>query len=670
MAKVKFYSGTKSKIDSKAIEDGAFYVSTDSDELLTDVNGVRKSLSNKVTWSTLSGKPSTFPPSSHTHSYAGSSSAGGSATSAVKLDSSAGSATQPVYFASGKPTAISYTIGTSVPSGAKFTDTTYGVMKGATASAAGTSGLVPAPAAGKNTSFFRGDGTWVVPTNTTYGVVSTSANGLAPKLPGNTTTYLRGDGRWGTPPNNTYTLGSFGITATAAQINFVTGVTSNIQTQLNGKAASSHTHNYAGSSSAGGAANSAVKANALTVFDTRDVNSLPNEGGFDKNAISADFKQNSTIGTTSFFGGSFCGLLSFAPWSETSGGYGYQMAFGYNGTSPRLLLRAADLSATAWGSWYKIYTSNDKPTLAELGIGNVNNTADSAKNVLSATKLTTARTINGTSFNGTANITTANWGTARTLTIGSTGKSVNGSGNVAWTLSEIGAAAASHSHSYLPLSGGTLSGRLTANGRITMPTVGGSWISGMTTTNASIAISTQNTSGSYHPVIACTTYGGNVWNLGTITESVGFYGFKSGRTKNATDWAFTINSTNGAVSSTGAITAPGFNGNASTATALTTSAGSATQPVYFASGKPVACTYTLGKSVPSNAVFTDTNTTYAAGTGLALSGTTFSIKASGVTATQLASGAATLAKLGSDVGTVAVQSAAPTDSHVKLWIKV
>ena len=54
-----------------------------------------------------------------------------------------------------------------------------------------------------------------------------------------------------------------------------------------------------------------------------------------------------------------------------------------------------------------------------------------------------------------------------------------------------------------------------------------------------------------------------------------------------------------------------LSGNASTATALTTSAGSATQPVYFSSGKPVACTYSLNKSVPSNAVFTDT--TYSIG---------------------------------------------------------
>lgn len=69
-------------------------------------------------------------------------------------------------------------------------------------------------------------------------------------------------------------------------------------------------------------------------------------------------------------------------------------------------------------------------------------------NAATATKLQTVRTINGTNFDGTSNITTANWGTARTITIGSTGKSVNGSGNVSWSLSEIGAAEASHTHKY------------------------------------------------------------------------------------------------------------------------------------------------------------------------------------------------------------------------------
>lgn len=57
-------------------------------------------------------------------------------------------------------------------------DTTYSDMTGATASAAGTSGLVPAPAAGKQASYLRGDGTWAVPTNTTYTNATTSKAGL------------------------------------------------------------------------------------------------------------------------------------------------------------------------------------------------------------------------------------------------------------------------------------------------------------------------------------------------------------------------------------------------------------------------------------------------------------------------------------------------------------
>ena len=86
----------------------------------------------------------------------------------------------------------------------------------------------------------------------------------------------------------------------------------------------------------------------------------------------------------------------------------------------------------------KSYTST---LLKGTDVAHVNESNTSAQ-------LTTARTINGTSFNGTANITTANWGTGRTLTIGNTGKSVNGSGNVSWSLSEIGAAAANHTHNY------------------------------------------------------------------------------------------------------------------------------------------------------------------------------------------------------------------------------
>lgn len=92
-------------------------------------------------------------------------------------------------------------------------------------------------------------------------------------------------------------------------------------------------------------------------------------------------------------------------------------------------------------------------TKADVGLSAVDNTADSAKSVSKAATLTTARTINGTSFNGSINITTANWGTSRNFTLGASTKAVNGSVNVAWTLAEIGAAPVAHTHQISEVNG-------------------------------------------------------------------------------------------------------------------------------------------------------------------------------------------------------------------------
>lgn len=88
---------------------------------VTELNYVDGVTSNIQTQ--LNGKAA----SGHTHNYAGSSSAGGAATSANKLNTDAGSSTQPVYFANGIPVKTTYTLAKSVPADAKFTDTIYGV---------------------------------------------------------------------------------------------------------------------------------------------------------------------------------------------------------------------------------------------------------------------------------------------------------------------------------------------------------------------------------------------------------------------------------------------------------------------------------------------------------------------------------------------------------------
>lgn len=58
------------------------------------------------------------------------------------------------------------------------TNTTYEVMTGATASAAGQAGLVPAPAAGKQGQYLRADGQWMTPPNQTYSKATADALGL------------------------------------------------------------------------------------------------------------------------------------------------------------------------------------------------------------------------------------------------------------------------------------------------------------------------------------------------------------------------------------------------------------------------------------------------------------------------------------------------------------
>lgn len=61
---------------------------------------------------------------------------------------------------------------------------------------------------------------------------------------------------------------------------------------------------------------------------------------------------------------------------------------------------------------FRTLVEADIPTLSKskVGLGNVDNTADSTKNVLSATKLTTARKIGNASFDGSADITLAQIG--------------------------------------------------------------------------------------------------------------------------------------------------------------------------------------------------------------------------------------------------------------------
>lgn len=88
-------------------------------------------------------------------------------------------------------------------------------------------------------------------------------------------------------------------------------------------------------------------------------------------------------------------------------------------------------TATKGSATLPIYLNAGTPTACSTTLG-----VSITGNAATATKLQTARTINGTLFNGTANIVTAYWGTARTISLSGavTGSaSVNGSQNVTIT---------------------------------------------------------------------------------------------------------------------------------------------------------------------------------------------------------------------------------------------
>ena len=119
---------------SAAPQDADYYVSQYAGGGSTTTTYHRRPMS--ALWTYIKSKAdSVFAAKSHTHNYAGSGSAGGSANSAVKLDTAtAGSATKPVYISGGKPVACTHSLGTDVPANAVFTDHTYSA---ATQSAAG-----------------------------------------------------------------------------------------------------------------------------------------------------------------------------------------------------------------------------------------------------------------------------------------------------------------------------------------------------------------------------------------------------------------------------------------------------------------------------------------------------------------------------------------------------
>lgn len=161
-----------------------------------------------------------------------------------------------------------------------------------------------------------------------------------------------------------------GITATVTELNYTNGVTSNIQTQMDSKAPKAYP-TFTGTVTAptfsgalSGNATSANRADILTGLDTRSVNSAPSEymiGGslfVSSTCTRNEFKLTSILGLTALMAGDYCFLVTNMPWTDASGGYPIQIAYGNGSPCWRV-----GTSTTAWGAWSSVNTGGNADLL-------------------------------------------------------------------------------------------------------------------------------------------------------------------------------------------------------------------------------------------------------------------------------------------------------------------
>lgn len=484
--------------------------------------------------------------SDHTHKYAGSSSAGGAATSAAKLNTDAGSATQPVYFENGVPKATTYTLGKSVPSNAVFTDTdTHYTSKNVVGSSTATSNTTSKLTNGNvylnsvengavtSTHKISGSGATTVTTDTSGNIVISSTD--------NNTTYSD-------------------ATQSAAGL-----MSADDKKKLDGIATGANNYTYtlptASSSTLGG-----VKIGSNISISSGTI-SVPTASG-------------TAAGVTIVYPAASC--TTFSSDSGT--------------VTPLAVQKGAKMFAITRpsSSTNKAITRYSNTTGdvqdSKIIIEDVTNSKDSSKKAQviaipaeGGKKMVygyCTDQVDGTSFiGGVFDASATSYPYSSGLAIGGT------SGNLLWKGKRV------LDNDDLTTLNNAINSKGTSN--LTIGTTSTTAAAG-NHTHSGYAAASHTSDTTAHITAAERT----AWNAkGTSNLTIG--------TTSTTAAAGNHTHKYAGASSAG--------GSATSAVKLdTATAGSSTQPVYFTGGKPSACTYTLGKSVPSDAKFTDT--TYSAAT--------------------------------------------------------
>lgn len=515
-------------------------------------------------------------------------------------------------------------------------DTTYSVMKGATSSAAGSSGLVPAPASGKQGQYLRGDGVWATPTNTTYSEATDSVPGLmssADKIKLNTVSS-------GAEVNqNAFSNVVVGSTTVAADsktdsLNLSAGsnvtISADASTDTITISAKDTTYSAA-TQSASGLMSSSDKTKLDGIATGANKYTHPTSGvtaGTYK-SVTVNAQGHVTGGsnptTLSGYGITDAEAKGSVSSHNTSTSAHSDIRDLISGLTTRLnaLADSDDTTLDQMSEIVAYIKANksliDSITTDKVNVSDIINnlTTNVAKKPLSAAQgvaikamidaLQTAvdgKAASGHTHNyaGSSSVGGAANSVANSLTVklnsGSTeGTNLftfNGSGakSINITPSSIGAAAASHTHSY--------AGSSAAGGDASRAIAVADYAD--TAKTIKIGFAGEGATTNNLGYIAGYLSGGT--QIKDVSKDVlkSWLGLGSAAYTNSSAYSTSGHTHNYAGSASSG-------GSATSAVKLdTATAGSATQPVYFTDGKPVACTYTLGKSVPSNAVFTDTNT--------------------------------------------------------------
>ena len=456
-------------------------------------------------------------------------------------------------------------------------DTTYSEFVKSGANAA--RGLVPKPPTTANTAkFLREDATWAVPdyiqipsNNVTgsgtsnyiakWSGANTITNG--PAFGSSTTTFLRNDGSWTTPTDtNTWrTVQCNGTSIGDNTLNLKSGTNISLS---NSNGVITITSSYTDTNNATTQTDNNENANRPVLLKNGTSTGTVTSGVLFADGVTVNPSNNSlSVSGPASFGGNVTLSTDNTGISGIMGGGTDNWGIQGTGTSDngRLKIYVGDNGTTDWMDFeFRDYGGTTYTPLSMTG---------------NQIKFNYNPTVSGNSLIHAGNISSqsVNYATS--------------AGSVAWgnvTGKPSSYTPASHSHDYLPLSGGQITGKITRDS-------GGAWIAG----RDNAIIRTLRTSGQgadWHPAVAVKTSSG-CWTFGSVGGETLCLSYDTDTNYNSgRNDAAVINFPSAGSTGTIALTSQiPSTISWSNVTSKVTSKGSATQPVYINSnGDPVACT--------------------------------------------------------------------------------